>query len=240
MDGIVAVPGSCVLTRNRTLIDFNTDPQCKHERYHPWEKTKSKRKFDSTPWHSPPSGSSQRTIAKTPLVYRMWARSRRKPIAKWEATLVKPYDTASKNSSALVAAANRSLFAEICVRNNLKVCATLYDLHKFFDTIDPIALVDASTKTFFLPSMRPSGIKCMWHLVCFKFRVYPVSLLGWTARSLPAAYILSHGLKLCFMRVLLRLFRFLKMLPPMFPTFIAPMWTMSPALPLAMDQMCKT
>ena len=60
MDGVVAVPGSCVLTRNRTLIDFNTDPQRKHERYHPWQKTKSKRKFDSTPWHSPPSGSSQK------------------------------------------------------------------------------------------------------------------------------------------------------------------------------------
>ena len=98
------------------------------------------------------SAGGARTIAKTPsLAYRMWARSRRKPIANWELSLDKPYDTATKKSSALVAAANRSLFSEICVRNKMQVCAALYDLHKFFDTIDPMALVDALKNTQFPP-----------------------------------------------------------------------------------------
>ena len=66
------------------------------------------------PERGKPSGGA-RCIAKTCLTYRLWARTRRGPVSKWEATLDKPYDTASKKSSALLAAANSSLFAEICV-----------------------------------------------------------------------------------------------------------------------------
>jgi hypothetical protein len=90
-----------------------------------------------------------RTIAKTPKLYRLWARTRRLPVATWEAKLVKPYDTAGKGSSALLAAADRSMFAEIAVRNKKKVCGSFFDLRKFFDTIQPVPLFEAFVDTSF-------------------------------------------------------------------------------------------
>ena len=72
-----------------------------------------------------------RTIAKTPKLYRLWARTRRKSVAQWEATLQKPYDAARKASSALVVASTRSLFDEVSVLNGLKVWGSFFDLHIF-------------------------------------------------------------------------------------------------------------
>ena len=63
-----------------------------------------------------------RTIAKTPKLYRLWARSRRASILQWENTLCKSYDTACKGSSALIAAADRPICAQIAVRNKKHVC----------------------------------------------------------------------------------------------------------------------
>ena len=85
-------------------------------------------------------GGGFRTIAKTPKLYRLWARTRRAPVAKWEAKLVKPYDKAGKGSSALVAAASRSVIAEIAMKNGHKVCGTFFDLQIFFDTVESTPL----------------------------------------------------------------------------------------------------
>ena len=81
-------------------------------------------------------GGGFRTIAKTPKVYRIWARTRtsRKFVSEWEPTLRKPYDKAGKGSSALIAVANRSLAAEIATDNCKKVCGFLFD-RKFFDKV---------------------------------------------------------------------------------------------------------
>ena len=78
-----------------------------------------------------------RTIAKTPKVYRLWARERRHPVSVWEQCLDKPYDTASNGSSALLAAAERSMFAEVAHRNHQKCCGTFFDLEKSFGTVEP-------------------------------------------------------------------------------------------------------
>ena len=76
-------------------------------------------------------GGGFRTIAKTAKLYRLWARTRRAPVAKWEAQLVKPYDKAGKGSSALVAAASRSVVAEIAMKNGHKVCGTFFIFRSF-------------------------------------------------------------------------------------------------------------
>ena len=39
-----------------------------------------------------------RTIGKTPKLYRLWARGRRKPVNEWEKSLDKPYVTACKGN----------------------------------------------------------------------------------------------------------------------------------------------
>ena len=70
-------------------------------------------------------------------------------MSNWEATLDKPYDAARKGSSALIAAAGRSLFAEVSVLNGLKVCGTFFDLHKFYDTVQPEPLFEAIVETNF-------------------------------------------------------------------------------------------
>lgn len=92
-----------------------------------------------------------RTIAKTPKLYRLWARTRREPIALWEKGLEKPYDSACKGSSALLVASHRALFAEIAHRNGDKVCGTFFDMEKFFDTIAPGPLLDSLRETSFPP-----------------------------------------------------------------------------------------
>lgn len=47
----------------------------------------------------------------------------------------------------LTRSVNRSLLADFCVRNKLKVCVPFCGLHNYFDTTGLIALVDALTKT---------------------------------------------------------------------------------------------
>ena len=90
-----------------------------------------------------------RTISKTPKLYRRWVRTRKSNIDKWEKTLDKPYDTACKGSSALIAAAHRAIFSEIAVRNGYQVCGSFFDMAKFFDTVQPAPLYDAFIETHF-------------------------------------------------------------------------------------------
>jgi hypothetical protein len=97
------------------------------------------------------ASGGERTIAKTPKLYRLWCRIRKKVINTWEKQLHKPYDTCCKGGSALEAAANRSLHAEIAHRNGMKVVATLFDLAKFFDTVEPQPLAESIEQTSFPP-----------------------------------------------------------------------------------------
>lgn len=92
-----------------------------------------------------------RTITKTPKLYRLWCRTRRPAIKAWENTISKPYDTCVHGMSALGAAAGRSLSCEIASRNGLKSCTSLFDLDKFFDTIEPAPLLESIVHTKFPP-----------------------------------------------------------------------------------------
>ena len=56
-----------------------------------------------------------------------------------------------KRGSALEAAADRSIVAEVAVRNGNKVCATLFDLHKFYDIVEAQPLYDSIIQTQFPP-----------------------------------------------------------------------------------------
>ena len=47
--------------------------------------------------------------------------------------------------------------AEIAVRNGMKVCGTLFDLHKFFDTVEPLPLLDSLRKQCIQGSLQPTG-----------------------------------------------------------------------------------
>ena len=121
-------------------------------------------------------GGGFRSIAKTPKLYRIWARTRRAAVAQWEASLHKPYDKAGKSSSALVAAASRSLVAEIATKNGLKVCGSFFDLQKFFDTVEPRPLLDSFCETQF-----PLVDACMG----FQMHMAPRVILLSTIPSIP-------------------------------------------------------
>ena len=77
------------------------------------------------------SSGGFRSIAETPKLYRLWARTHKRSIQKWESTLEKGCDPACKGSSALVAASTRSLFAEVAIRNGKKTCGSFFDIEKF-------------------------------------------------------------------------------------------------------------
>jgi len=72
-----------------------------------------------------------RTITKTPIVYRLWCRTRKIILDEWEGALDKQYDTAVKGSSALIAAANRAVIAEIHHRNGSTVANLMLDMEFF-------------------------------------------------------------------------------------------------------------
>ena len=58
-----------------------------------------------------PSGGA-RTICKTPMLYRLSLRAR-VDVADWEELMTGDFDTAGKGKSALLAAAYRSIEAEV-------------------------------------------------------------------------------------------------------------------------------
>ena len=48
-----------------------------------------------------------------------------------------------------MAAADRAVFAEIAHRNGLKCCGIFFDLEKFFDSVEPLPLLEAIIETKF-------------------------------------------------------------------------------------------
>ena len=72
-----------------------------------------------------------RTICKSSMIYRFWTRSRKLVVRAWEATVSAAFDGAKKGSSALTAAAARSLKCEVAQRANQKVGVILFDMHNF-------------------------------------------------------------------------------------------------------------
>ena len=85
-------------------------------------------------------GGGSRTISKTPVLYRMSLRGRHE-VEDWEEDYTGEFDTAGKGKSALLAAAYRSIEAEVYNYTEEQVIGVFHDMAKFFDTIDIPVLV---------------------------------------------------------------------------------------------------
>ena len=94
-----------------------------------------------------PSGDT-RTITKTPMLYRMAMRADEE-IKEWESQTESKFDTATKGSSALIAALKRNLAAEIAMWLGDLSLAVFNDFEKFFDSIDIPKLLEQAVLTQF-------------------------------------------------------------------------------------------
>lgn len=89
-----------------------------------------------------------RAIAKTPMIYRMLCRSTNS-VKEWEEEFMTDYETATKGSSALVAALVRNVVAEVAVALGLIAAGVFNDYINFFDTIDlPTLITEAIHSKF--------------------------------------------------------------------------------------------
>ena len=94
-----------------------------------------------------------RTVSKTPVLYRMWARSEDN-IPKWEKHNAGSFDSAVKGWSATRAATLRSLIAEVAQALGIHAGCALNDFHKFFDSIEVEKLLEKALECDFpLPEL---------------------------------------------------------------------------------------
>jgi len=93
-------------------------------------------------------GGGSRTICKTPMLYRHALRGRNS-VAVWESFMTAGYDTAGKGKSALLAAAYRSIKAEVYSLTEDQVIGVFHDFAKFFDTIDIEILINKAIEADF-------------------------------------------------------------------------------------------
>lgn len=145
-----------------------------------------------------PSGG-ERCVAKTPVLYRLWCCYVREEVRVWERANVATWDTAKEGSSALWPALLRGLRAEIAASCGKNFAALLWDLHKFFDMVDPVTLVGKA---------RELGFPLRLLLMAIQMHTAPrvVQLLG--ACSLPIPVLRSVlpgcGFAIPFTRMYLR------------------------------------
>ena len=79
-----------------------------------------------------------RPIALMPMIYRLWTKIRKHQIAIWDINHVGPWDAAIKGSSALRAAVIGALYDEVASLNHEMVATILWDMEKFYDSIDAV------------------------------------------------------------------------------------------------------
>ena len=95
-----------------------------------------------------PSGG-HRCVGKTPMVYRIWAASRRDDIKKWEVSNMAPWDGSGPKCSALKTSLNRAVNMELARAEGLEAGGILWDFEKLFDNIDPRLLIERAVKLRF-------------------------------------------------------------------------------------------
>ena len=105
---------------------------------------------------------------QNPMLYRHTLRGREQ-VAEWENINTCPFDTAGKGKSALLAAAYRSIKAEVYSQTEDQVIAVFHDFEKFFDTIDLPILIEKALELDFpvldlaltiMQHMAPRVIQC--------------------------------------------------------------------------------
>ena len=85
----------------------------------------------------PKPQGGQRPIAKTPMLYRIWSIIRATIVKHWAEDTVDDFDYAVAKRSALYSGAVRSWASEVAHFAGMHAGALLWDLDKFFDSIDP-------------------------------------------------------------------------------------------------------
>ena len=85
----------------------------------------------------PKALGGQRAIAKTPMLYRLWNVMRTPGVKAWAETIVGEWDFAASGKSAMFSAAVRSWTNELGILAGKHTATILWDVDKFFDSIDP-------------------------------------------------------------------------------------------------------
>ena len=94
----------------------------------------------------PKPKGGERPIVLANMIYVIWAKIRNVVFKPWDNNRVKHWDDAIKGSSALKAALSRRLLDELQVQEAGFVVGLFWDLEKFFDSIDPVLLIQLATE----------------------------------------------------------------------------------------------
>ena len=94
-----------------------------------------------------------RTIALLGMVYRLWARVRKWPVAEWEDGFVGHWDTAVRGSSALRAAVARAFAAEYAVALGATAATVYWDIEKFYDSVALDLLIPEAVRFGYPPRL---------------------------------------------------------------------------------------
>ena len=91
-----------------------------------------------------------RTVAKAPMLYRIWGACRRPQVVlPWEQDNIADWDKARPGSGALDVAYHRAFEAEVDRYNGHCYGVVLWDFTKFFDTVDPCTLIGEAVELGF-------------------------------------------------------------------------------------------
>ena len=85
----------------------------------------------------PKPQGGERTVAKTPLLYRLYNVVRAPAVKEWAVAHCEDHDFAAQGKSALLSAAHRCWTNEMARHAKLHSASILWDIWKFFDSIRP-------------------------------------------------------------------------------------------------------
>ena len=85
----------------------------------------------------PKPQGGQRTVAKTPMLYRLWNILVTPQLKEWNEATVPDWDFATKGRSAVFSATLRAWTNEVAKLAGVSALSILWDIEKFFDTINP-------------------------------------------------------------------------------------------------------
>ena len=98
---------------------------------------------------TPKPDGTLRAIGLTPTTYRVWARARRQEALEWEEAKAGFWDSAMRSSSALRAGVLRALANESAATIGMASATLLWDLEKFYDSVNLERLVSESIRLGF-------------------------------------------------------------------------------------------
>ncbi|CAE8616817.1 unnamed protein product, partial [Polarella glacialis] len=107
----------------------------------------------------PKPQGGERPITLTSALYRLWSRMRKFIMSSWEEEHHGFWDTAIRGSSPLRAALVRELKNECCAWMNIDVGQILWDVEKFYDSIDIPTLALAALRLDYPPVLLHMGLQ---------------------------------------------------------------------------------